>query len=129
LTAPTHSTLHLHRHRDSNRKSLVIATPSISINYQTRMGTVVIPHLKSGWHVDQAIVTEDERLVVIRFGRDQNEDCMVQDEVLYQVAERVKNFAVIYVCDLDEVPDFNTMYGKFFKSLFISAPLFFIVFR
>jgi DIM1 family U5 snRNP protein len=76
------------------------------------MGTVVIPHLKSGWHVDQAIVTEDERLVVIRFGRDQNEDCMVQDEVLYQVAERVKNFAVIYVCDLDEVPDFNTMYGE-----------------
>lgn len=35
---------------------------------------------------------------------------MRQDEVLYKIAERVKNFAVIYVCDIDRVPDFNTMY-------------------
>lgn len=32
------------------------------------MGSVVIPHLNSGWHVDQAILSEEERLVVIRFG-------------------------------------------------------------
>ena len=56
----------------------------------------VLPHLRTGWHVDQAIMTEDERLVVIRFGRDYDEDCMRQDEVLYKIAERVKNFAVIY---------------------------------
>jgi hypothetical protein len=24
----------------------------------------------------------------------------------------VKNFAVIYVCDLDQVPDFKQMYGE-----------------
>lgn len=35
---------------------------------------------------------------------------MRQDEVLYRIAERVKNFAVIYLCDLDQVPDFNQMY-------------------
>lgn len=35
---------------------------------------------------------------------------MRQDEVLYSIAERVKNFAVIYVCDLDQVPDFKQMY-------------------
>lgn len=74
------------------------------------MGSVVLPHLESGWHVDQAILSEDERLVVIRFGRDGNPDCMRQDEVLYKIAEKVKNFAVIYVCDIDRVPDFNTMY-------------------
>lgn len=57
------------------------------------MGSVVLPHLPSGWHVDQAILsglshslagaqptahritlltatTEEDRLVVIRFGRD-----------------------------------------------------------
>lgn len=51
-----------------------------------------------------------------------------QDEVLYKIAERVKSesrfllstgspanaalldFAVIYLCDIDEVPDFNGMY-------------------
>ncbi len=93
------------------------------------MGSVVLPHLVSGWHVDQAIMSEDERLVVIRFGRDWDPDCMRQDEVLYResatifssrpcsclflqgIADRVKNFAVVYVCDLDQVPDFKQMYG------------------
>ncbi|KAF4626564.1 hypothetical protein G7Y89_g11599 [Cudoniella acicularis] len=74
------------------------------------MGSVVLPHLVTGWHVDQAIMSEEERLVIIRFGRDWDPDCMRQDEVLYRIADRVKNFAVIYVCDLDQVPDFKQMY-------------------
>jgi len=74
------------------------------------MGSVVLPHLVTGWHVDQAIMSEEDRLVVIRFGRDWDPDCMRQDEVLYRIADRVKNFAVIYVCDLDQVPDFKQMY-------------------
>ena len=40
------------------------------------MGSVVLPHLRTAWHVDQAILSEDERLVVIRFGRDHDVDCM-----------------------------------------------------
>ncbi|GAB4839609.1 hypothetical protein Ancab_029132 [Ancistrocladus abbreviatus] len=32
------------------------------------------------------------------------------DEVLASVAETIKNFAVTYVVDITEVPDFNTMY-------------------
>ncbi|KAI4784930.1 mitosis protein dim1 [Aureobasidium sp. EXF-8845] len=55
-------------------------------------------------------MSEEDRLVVIRFGRDWDKDCMRQDEVLYRIADRVKNFAVVYVCDLDQVPDFNQMY-------------------
>jgi hypothetical protein len=35
---------------------------------------------------------------------------MRQDEVLYKIADKVKSFAVIYVCDIDQVPDFNQMY-------------------
>lgn len=56
----------------------------------------MLPHLKSGWHVDQAILSEEERIVVMRFGRDNDEECMRQDEVLYKIADKVKNFAVIY---------------------------------
>ncbi|KNG87303.1 mitosis protein dim1 [Aspergillus nomiae NRRL 13137] len=117
------------------------------------MGSVVLPHLRTAWHVDQAILSEEERLVVIRFGRDHDVDCMRQDEVLFKIAERVKSesgtltqlsqkkdfrssskpallrtkypceinkyltfhpdFAVIYLCDIDEVPEFNTMYELF----------------
>jgi hypothetical protein len=32
--------------------------------------------LHSGWAVDQAILAEEERLVVIRFGHDWDETCM-----------------------------------------------------
>jgi len=32
---------------------------------------------------------------------------MTMDETLYSVAEKVQNFAVIYLVDITEVPDFN----------------------
>jgi thiol-disulfide isomerase/thioredoxin len=70
----------------------------------------LMPHLNTGWAVDQAILSEEERLVVVRFGHDYDPTCMQMDEVLYGIAELVKNYAVIYLVDTTEVPDFNTMY-------------------
>jgi U5 snRNP protein, DIM1 family len=70
----------------------------------------LLPHLHSGWEVDQAILSEEDRVVVIRFGRDDDATCMVQDEILVSIAEKVRNFAVIYLVDLEQVPDFNGMY-------------------
>lgn len=35
---------------------------------------------------------------------------MRMDEVLASVADKIKNFAVIYLVDITEVPDFNAMY-------------------
>ncbi|SSD60427.1 probable Spliceosomal protein DIB1 [Saccharomycodes ludwigii] len=43
------------------------------------MGSVFLPHLKTGWHVDQAILHDQDRLVVIRFGRDHDKDYEVPD--------------------------------------------------
>mmetsp|Transcript_8638 Transcript_8638/g.19729 ORF Transcript_8638/g.19729 Transcript_8638/m.19729 type:complete len:143 (-) Transcript_8638:309-737(-) len=70
----------------------------------------MLPHLHSGWAVDQAILSEEERLVCIRFGHDYDPECMKMDEVLYSVAEEIKSFTIIYLVDVKEVPDFNTMY-------------------
>ncbi len=70
----------------------------------------MLPHLENGWEVDQAILTEEERVVVIRFGHDYDPQCMQMDEVLFGCAEDVKNFAVIYLVDITKVPDFNHMY-------------------
>ncbi|KAG9043115.1 U4/U6-U5 snRNP complex subunit dib1 [Tulasnella sp. UAMH 9824] len=69
-----------------------------------------LPHLPSGWHVDQAILSEDDRVVIIRFGHDWDPQCMKMDETLYGVSEKVQNFAVIYLVDITQVPDFNKMY-------------------
>ncbi|KAL4438480.1 hypothetical protein ABPG77_000128 [Micractinium sp. CCAP 211/92] len=70
----------------------------------------LLPHLHSGFAVDQAILSEEDRVVIIRFGHDYEETCMQMDEILAGTAERMKNFAVIYLVDISEVPDFNAMY-------------------
>jgi DIM1 family U5 snRNP protein len=70
----------------------------------------LLPHLHSGYAVDQAILNENDRIVVLRFGRDWVPECMMMDKTLSRIAELVKNFAVVYLVDLDEVPDFNKMY-------------------
>eukprot|EP00891_Asterochloris_glomerata_P002803 jgi/Astpho2/2803/e_gw1.00050.208.1_t len=70
----------------------------------------LLPHLHSGYAVDQAILSEEDRAVIIRFGHDWDQQCMQMDEILAGIADPVKNFAVIYLVDISEVPDFNTMY-------------------
>lgn len=67
-------------------------------------------HLHSGYAVDRAILYEEERLVVIRFGHNKLTDCMQVDEALWKISEKVQLMAVIYLVDIDEVPDFNAMY-------------------
>ena len=52
----------------------------------------LLPHLTSGWACDQAILSEETRLVCIRFGHDYDPVCMQMDEVLYSIAEKVKNW-------------------------------------
>ncbi|ABO98953.1 predicted protein [Ostreococcus lucimarinus CCE9901] len=70
----------------------------------------LLPHLRNGWAVDQAILSEEDRVVVIRFGSDADDTCMRMDETLAGVADKIKNFAIIYLVDISEVPDFNAMY-------------------
>ncbi|XP_014238043.1 thioredoxin-like protein 4A [Trichogramma pretiosum] len=70
----------------------------------------MLQHLKKARQVDEAILSEEDRMVVIRFGRDSDPECMKMDEVLYNIAEEVQNFAVIYLVDLDKVRDFTHMY-------------------
>lgn len=75
----------------------------------------LLTHLTNAWQVDQAILNEDSRLVVIRFGHDWDPECMRMDAILASVAERVRRYAVIYVVDITEVPDFTEMYELYDK--------------
>lgn len=70
----------------------------------------LLPQLQSGWAVDQAILTEEDRVVCIRFGHAYDDTCLVMDEVLAGLAEKVKKFCVVYLVDITEVPDFTEMY-------------------
>lgn len=63
------------------------------------MGSVMLQHLPSAWHVDQAIITEERRIVCLRFGSDADPACMDMDEKLYKIVEKVKDWVVIYLVD------------------------------
>lgn len=97
-------------HSSSNSLAAAATCSSFfSLDCELKM-SYLLPHLQNGWEVDQAIVTEEDRVVVIRFGRDADPACMVQDEILASIAEKVKNFGVIYLVDIDQVKEFNSMY-------------------
>lgn len=70
----------------------------------------MLTHLTNGWQVDQAILSEEDKIVLIRFGHDWDPTCMKMDETLFAIAEKVKNFCTIYLVDITKVPDFNKMY-------------------
>lgn len=74
------------------------------------MGSVFLPNLRTGWHVDQAILSEEDRLVVVRFGDPGAREVLQMDELLYKAAPLVSQFAAVYTCDTTVVPDFNEMY-------------------
>jgi hypothetical protein len=56
----------------------------------------LLPHLHSGWAVDQAILAEEERLVIIRFGHDWDETCM-------QVCPLLLNLKIFFFFILYEI--------------------------
>ena len=70
----------------------------------------MLRHLKTAWEVDQAIIAEEKKLVVVRFGTDWDSKCMAMDEMLAKIEYDISNFAIIYVVDITQVPDFNQMY-------------------
>lgn len=70
----------------------------------------LLPHLDTAEAVNNALKSEEERVVVIRWGTDSDPACMIMDETLYKVAELVKNFAVIYLVDITQVTAFNEDY-------------------
>ncbi len=63
----------------------------------------MLTHLTNGWQVDQAILSEEDKIVLIRFGHDWDPTCMKMDETLFSIAEKCKNFCVIYLVDITQV--------------------------
>lgn len=60
----------------------------------------LLTELESGWEVDQAILAEEARLVIIRFGLGDTKECLQMDETLLKIQEEIENLAVIYIVDI-----------------------------
>ena len=68
------------------------------------------------WSTDYNIITikrldgDDKSGKPAARSHDEHPDCMQQDELLLEIAQLVSTYAVIYLVDITEVPDFNRMY-------------------
>lgn len=69
-----------------------------------------IHRLTTAWQVDKAILSEEERLVAVRFGKEASIQVQQMDAILEGVAPLVQNFAVVYLVDTGRVPDFDLLY-------------------
>lgn len=82
--------------------------PKAVLPFGTDLG-VPIP-LLTAYQVDQSILCETERLVIIRFGLSSHLDCILMDEILSKCAPLLRRWAIIYLVDTKQVPEFNGMY-------------------
>ena len=60
-------------------RTALLRTPTPPPPQQQTM-SYLLPHLRTGWAVDQAILNEEDRVVVVRFGHDYDPVCMQMDE-------------------------------------------------
>lgn len=69
--------------------------------------------LESAWEVDQAIVNEEERIVVIRFGSQSDPESRRCDKMMARVEAllREERVAVFYTVDVSKVNAFNITYA------------------
>ena len=61
----------------------------------------MLNRLESAWDLDKTLATEEKKLIVLRFGREDNIECMKMDAVLEKVEYTLSNFCTIYTVDID----------------------------
>ncbi|NXX37726.1 TXN4B protein, partial [Tricholaema leucomelas] len=81
----------------------------------------LLPKLTCKREVDQAIKTVAEKVLVLRFGRDNDAVCLQLDDILAKTAHDLSKMAVIYLVDVNEVP----VYTQYFDISYIPSTVFF----
>ena len=61
----------------------------------------MLNRLESAWDLDKTLATEEKKLIVLRFGREDNIECMKMDAVLEKVEYTLSNFCTFYTVDID----------------------------
>lgn len=78
-----------------------------------------LKHFHTAWDVDRNIVLEQEKLMLVRFSKFENDAesnydhhiaVQLLDEMLANVAKRVRNYCVVYAVDTKAVTEFDTLY-------------------
>lgn len=81
----------------------------------------LLPKLTCKREVDQAIKSVAEKVLVLRFGRDNDAVCLQLDDILAKTAHDLSKMAVIYLVDVNKVP----VYTQYFDISYIPSTVFF----
>ena len=81
----------------------------------------VLQSLGTKKDIDRAIKTTKEKVLVLRFGIDNDPVCIQQDDILSKCEEKLSNMAKIYTVSADK----NPIYTKYFDITLVPATIFF----
>uniref|UniRef100_A0A8D0DI31 Thioredoxin-like protein n=1 Tax=Salvator merianae TaxID=96440 RepID=A0A8D0DI31_SALMN len=81
----------------------------------------LLPKLITKKEVDEAIKNVAEKVLVLRFGSDEDLVCMQLDDILAKTAHDLKKMATIYLVDINKVP----VYTQYFDISYIPSTVFF----
>ncbi|XP_062515611.1 thioredoxin-like protein 4B [Corticium candelabrum] len=71
--------------------------------------------------VDNAIKTTEDKVLILRFGRETDSVCRQMDDILEKSQAELENMASIFIVDVDTVP----VYTEYFDISLIPATVFF----
>ena len=71
--------------------------------------------------IDQAIKTTKDKVLLLRFGKADEMNCMKQDYLLEKTENDLKNMAEIYTVEIDK----NPIYTNYFDVSLIPSTIFF----
>ncbi|XP_053563538.1 thioredoxin-like protein 4B isoform X1 [Bombina bombina] len=80
-----------------------------------------LPKLSNKKDVDQAIKLTAEKVLVLRFGRDDDAVCLQLDDILSKTSHDLSKMATIYLVDVDKV----SVYTQYFDISYIPSTVFF----
>uniref|UniRef100_A0A3P8V2I9 Thioredoxin-like 4B n=1 Tax=Cynoglossus semilaevis TaxID=244447 RepID=A0A3P8V2I9_CYNSE len=80
--------------------------------------SLFLPKLTCKKDIDEVIKGVAEKVVVLRFGRDEDSVCLQLDEILSKSAHDLSNMASIYIVDVDKAPHMKVDYGWVISIVF-----------
>jgi len=81
----------------------------------------VLKKLNSKLEVDNAIKQTEDKVLVLRFGKDSDPGCLQCDDILAKTNDKLSNMSDIYLVDVNKV----AVYTQYFDVSYIPATIFF----
>ncbi|CAM1320014.1 TXNL4B (predicted) [Pycnogonum litorale] len=80
-----------------------------------------LPKLTNKFEVDDVIKKTEDKVLVLRFGRDNDSSCEKLDDIILKSNQLLSKMAEIYIIDISSVP----VYTHYFDITYIPSTVFF----